>query len=158
MPGGVLQWNYNSKHAHEIQWIWDTRFKGSSVVRRGLGGETSGFSVVRVSQAEQLALNTHTHTVHSHHLRPGHRVLVRVVVWIPVTKTVHVIVWVHWGSFVRHGNLPKLGQPGRARGDGAGAVEMFSLWSAAMLHDLFILGALILKPYFHLKKREGKCT
>lgn len=65
--------------------------------------------------------------VHSHHLRPGHRVLMRMVVWIPVTKTVHVIVWVHLGSFVRHGDLPKLRQAGRAGGDGAGAVEMFSL-------------------------------
>lgn len=93
-------------------------------------------------------------TLHSHHLRPGHRVLMRVVVWIPVSKTVHIIVWVHWCSFVRHGNLPKLGQHGRAGGDGVGAVDIFPLWSAAMLHDLFILGALILKPYFHLKKKR----
>ncbi len=51
----------------------------------------------------------------------------RVVVWIPVTETVHVIVRVHLGSFVRHGDLPELRQPGRAGRDGAGAVEMFSL-------------------------------
>lgn len=51
----------------------------------------------------------------------------RMVVWIPVSKSVHVIVWMHVASFVRHGNLPKLGQPGRAGGDGAGAVEMLPL-------------------------------
>lgn len=65
-----------------------------------------------------------TTTIHSHHLRPGHPVLVRVVVWIPVTKSVHVVVWVHLGAF---GDLPQLGEAGGAGGDGAGAVEMFSL-------------------------------
>lgn len=94
-------------------------------------------------------------TLHSHHLRPGHGVLMRVVVWIPVSKTIHVIVWVHWGSFVRHGDLPKLGQSGWAGGEGVGAVEIFPLWSAAMLHYLFILGAFILKPYFHLKRENA---
>lgn len=53
--------------------------------------------------------------------------VVVVVVWIPVTKSVHVVVRVHLGPFVRHGDLPELGEAGGARGDGARAVEMLPL-------------------------------
>lgn len=35
-------------------------------------------------------------------------------------------------------------------------MEVLSLHAAAMLHYLFILGALVLKPYFHLKKKKRK--
>lgn len=87
----------------------------------------------------------------SHHLRPGHGVLVRRVGWIPVAKTVHVSIWMHVASFVRHWNLPKLGQPRWAGRDGAAAVEML-FWSTAMFHDFFVFGSLVLEPYFHLKE------
>lgn len=147
---GCLNWtekNKQTKNAHEThESPIKTHKKHDSALSRGPG--------VAPTQPERQS--------HSHHLRPGHRVLVRVVVVVvvvvrvPVAKTVHVIVWVHLGPFVRHGDLPELGQPGRAGRDGAGAVEMLPLWSAAMLHDLFILGALILKPYFHLKKGVKK--
>ncbi len=134
------------QNAHEInECSIKHTLKHNTVLRRGLG---SRLVVVWRARAQTPI------TIHSHHLSPVHRVLMRVMVWVPVTKTVHVIVWVHLGSFVRHGDLPELGQPGRAGRNGAGAVEMFSLWSASMLHDLFILGALILKPYFHLKGRK----
>lgn len=51
----------------------------------------------------------------------------RVVVRVPVAEAVHVIVWGHLASLGRHGDLPKLLQPGRARRDGVGAVEVFAL-------------------------------
>lgn len=35
-------------------------------------------------------------------------------------------------------------------------MEVISLRAAAVLHDLFVLGALILKPYFHLGGRNEK--
>lgn len=90
---------------------------------------------------------------HSHHLRPGHGVLVGRVVGIPVAKTVHVTIWMHVASFVRHWDLPKLGQARWAGGDRAAAVEML-FWSAAMFHDFFVFGALILEPYFHLEANK----
>lgn len=60
----------------------------------------------------------------------------------------------HVASFVGHWDFPKLGQPRWAGGDGAaGAVEML-FWSAAMFHDFFVFGALILEPYFHLEENK----
>lgn len=76
-----------------------------------------------------------------------------VVVRVPVAKSVHVIVRVHRTPFGRHGDLPELGQSWGAGGSGAGAVEVFSLRGAAVLHDLLVFGAFVLEPDFHL---EGK--
>lgn len=149
MAGWILQRQLNSKRT------WNTRKFYQTHIWTQISSEKRPWEQAQCSLARAPGLRHADKTIRSHHLRPGHRVLMRVVVWIPVTKTVHVIVWVHLGSFVRHGDLPELGQPGRAGRDGTSAVEMFSLWSAAMLHDLFILGALILKPYFHLKRENA---
>lgn len=84
------------------------------------------------------------------------------MVWVPVTKIVHVIVGVHRGPFVCHWHLPKLGHAGWTGRDRWRTVEMFTLRSAAVLHYLLIFRALVLKPYFHLKrekiKYEGKAA
>lgn len=75
------------------------------------------------------------------------------MVRVPVSITVHVSVGMHVGSLVGHGDLPELRQAWRAGRDGAGAVEMFPLRAAAVLHDLLVLGALVLEPYFHLEEK-----
>lgn len=65
-----------------------------------VGGWWSGGLRVNLCRSEHLAC-VESKVKHSH-LRPGHGVLVRRVVWIPVAKTVHVTVWVHVASFVSH--------------------------------------------------------
>lgn len=84
---------------------------------------------------------------------PGHALLVRMLVGVPVAQIVHVIVGVHRATcFIRlHGNVPKLGQSvRRARRGRAGAAQVLAFGSAPVLHDFFVLGALVLKPDFHL--------
>lgn len=109
-------------------------------------------------------------TVHSHHLRSRHQpvLVVGMVVWVPVTKSVHVTVGGGGGGDGGGGgergslgDLPQLRvKSWGAGGDGGAgaAVEMFSIHrAAAVLDDLLVLGAFVLEPYLHLKEREQNC-
>ena len=80
-----------------------------------------------------------------------------VVVWVPVTKVVHVIGGMHGRPFVGHGHLPELGEHGGAgRGNRRGAVEMLPFRHTAVLHDLLVLGALVLEPDLYLQNKRRR--
>lgn len=93
----------------------------------------------------------------SHHGGPGDGVLrVRLV---PGSEAVDVAAGGQGGPFARHGDVPERGDVGGAGGEGGGGVEVLPVGRAgALLHDLLVLGALVLEPDLHLREgAHGEC-
>lgn len=90
----------------------------------------------------------------SHHGGSGDGILwVRLV---PGSEAVDVAAGGQGGPFARHGDVPERGDVGGAGGEGGGGVEVLPIGRArALLHDLLVLGALVLEPDLDLWETEG---
>lgn len=98
----------------------------------------------------QFVLEVLRPPVLSHHLSPGHGVLL--VSGVPVSKIVHVSSRVHRRAFGGHADVP---QGARGGGGRRRRGEVVSLRSTGpVLHDLLVFGSFVLEPYFHLKDKE----